>query len=141
MRLRLGLLEDQYPPKMPYFGYPERLTTASAEETMRFMEKAIDAGCEGLMIKILDSPSVKEKKEAVAQVLALDEKEAGEKKEEEAVIKSARRLLPPVATYEPDKRSDAWMKLKKDYTALGDTIDVVPIGAWHGQGRCPFCLC
>lgn len=35
-----------------------------------------------------------------------------------------------------DKRTSAWLKLKKDYvTGLGDTLDVVPIGAWHGNGR------
>jgi len=38
-------------------------------------------------------------------------------------------------TYEPDKRHDGWVKLKKDYTDLGDTLDVVPIGAWWGTGR------
>jgi len=33
-------------------------------------------------------------------------------------------------------RTSAWLKLKKDYvTGLGDTLDVVPIGAWHGNGR------
>ena len=35
-----------------------------------------------------------------------------------------------------DKRTSAWLKLKKDYvTGLGDTLDVVPIGAWYGNGR------
>ncbi len=35
-----------------------------------------------------------------------------------------------------DRRTSAWLKLKKDYvTGLGDTLDVVPIGAWHGYGR------
>ena len=40
--------------------------------------------------------------------------------------------------YEPSKRSDFWLKLKKDYCCddgLADTLDLVPIAAWHGQGR------
>ena len=35
-----------------------------------------------------------------------------------------------------DKRTSAWLKLKKDYVVgLGDSLDLVPIGAWHGNGR------
>lgn len=38
--------------------------------------------------------------------------------------------------YEPSRRSEAWTKLKRDYCeGLRDSVDVVPIGAWHGQGR------
>ena len=46
-----------------------------------------------------------------------------------------RKLFPPKIS-SSDKRTSAWLKLKKDYvTGLGDTLDVVPIGAWHGNGR------
>lgn len=41
-----------------------------------------------------------------------------------------------LATYEPDKRLDSWLKVKKDYNSSSfDTIDLIPIGGWHGQGR------
>lgn len=40
------------------------------------------------------------------------------------------------AAYEPSKRSDHWIKVKKDYVVgLHDTLDLVVIGAWHGNGR------
>ena len=38
--------------------------------------------------------------------------------------------------YESGTRSKLWLKLKKDYVqGSADTIDVVPIGAWFGNGR------
>jgi len=40
------------------------------------------------------------------------------------------------AHYEPGKRGQLWLKLKRDYViGFADTIDVVPIGAWFGNGR------
>jgi DNA ligase-1 len=40
------------------------------------------------------------------------------------------------STYEPSVRSEGWLKLKKDYeTGLVETLDLVPIGAWWGNGR------
>ncbi|KAJ4884074.1 DNA LIGASE 6 [Raphanus sativus] len=40
------------------------------------------------------------------------------------------------AGYCPTKRSDSWLKVKRDYVdGLGDTLDLVPIGAWHGNGK------
>lgn len=34
--------------------------------------------------------------------------------------------------YEPSKRTDSWLKVKRDYVeGLHDTLDLVPIGAWY----------
>ncbi|KAI1489940.1 DNA ligase 1 [Biscogniauxia mediterranea] len=48
---------------------------------------------------------------------------------------SSARRKPLLATYEPDKRLDSWLKVKKDYNAAFDTLDLVPVAGWHGQGR------
>ncbi|KAF8758766.1 DNA ligase [Rhizoctonia solani] len=87
------------------------------EAVEEFWERAVASQCEGLMIKLLDS----------GEVFETTEKDGGPSK---------RRKKPLPATYEPDKRTSAWLKLKKDYVeGIGDSLDLVPIGGWHGIGR------
>ena len=42
------------------------------------------------------------------------------------------------SAYQPGERNFNWLKLKKDYMndcTIGDSLDLVPIGAVYGKGR------
>lgn len=45
------------------------------------------------------------------------------------------KILDVDAGYSASKRCDSWLKVKRDYVGLGDSLDLVPIGAWYGNGR------
>jgi DNA ligase 1 len=76
------------------FFFVTEKTSRDVDELQGFLEDAIQANTEGLIVKTLD------------------------------------------ATYEPSKRSLNWLKLKKDYMeGCGDSLDLVPIGAWVGRGK------
>ncbi|MCJ1355007.1 MAG: hypothetical protein MMC33_004998 [Icmadophila ericetorum] len=128
-------------------------TSADSEVVLEFFKSATDIKCEGIMVKVLDnalnpelqslveehlvetvevttksaSKTSKSKKkgklESITRNTNNDEKEKG----------TRRKAL--LSTYEPDKRLDSWLKVKKDYNASADTLDLIPIAAWHGSGR------
>lgn len=136
-------------------------TSADSETVSDFFKQALDIKCEGIMVKVLDNamnpelqrdmdlndagegdlppakppPLAKTKKKATAKTrgkpigapTAADEDGVDERKG------GRRKAL--LSTYEPDKRLDSWLKVKKDYNATADTIDLIPVGGWHGQGR------
>ncbi|KAF9501903.1 ATP-dependent DNA ligase [Pleurotus eryngii] len=118
LRERRALLHLNFAPRTPQeqsvarFDHVASCESNSGKENVEeFWEKAIESRCEGLMIKVLDNEG-----------------------QPDVSVPTRKKPLP--ATYEPDKRTTAWLKLKKDYVdGLGDSLDLIPIGAWHGNGR------
>ncbi|KAI3331031.1 hypothetical protein F4824DRAFT_300767 [Ustulina deusta] len=128
-------------------------TSQDSEAVLDFFKQALDLKCEGIMVKILDnlpniptpiSTSAGEDKDSAEQhpeenttgraTAGKGKSNAKEKQQQTSAAKPARRK-PLLATYEPDKRLDSWLKVKKDYSSSFDTLDLVPVAGWHGQGR------
>ncbi|KAM0510939.1 hypothetical protein ACHAPE_010370 [Trichoderma viride] len=126
-------------------------TSGDSETVLEFFKSALGNKCEGIMVKILDNlpdlPYVEGEAEPEQPVedtekLSLPKsktKGKGKSKKstkgdaEEKSINTRRKPL--LATYEPDKRLDSWLKVKKDYNSNFDTLDMIPVAGWHGQGR------
>ena len=101
------------------FAQSLALSTYDEETLSEFLGAAVKGGAEGLMVKL------------TGQETALSGDENG---------KSNDTMSNPdvieACPYESGVRSQTWLKVKRDYVAgLADTIDVVPIGAWYGNGR------
>ena len=127
-------------------------TSADSETVLEFFKSATDKKCEGIMVKVLDNaPGANgaDLAEHKAPLLAAttddddnDERVLGvatqptDKKSSKGREKSTTRRKLLLATYEPDKRVDSWLKVKKDYDSSNfDTLDLIPVAGWHGQGR------
>ncbi|KAF2793159.1 ATP-dependent DNA ligase [Melanomma pulvis-pyrius CBS 109.77] len=128
-------------------------TSADVEAIQSFFKSAIDMKCEGIMVKVLDNgpnpdlqaevdtpsddqpaettiPKQKikaSKSKAKAKLAPIDNSK------EDSKPSSRRKAL--LSTYEPDKRLDSWLKVKKDYNTSTETLDLIPIGGFHGSGR------
>ena len=133
-------------------------TSSDSETVLEFFKSATDIKCEGIMVKVLDNvpnpalqadenhtDGVSETTPAPPPPLPAPTKPSSKKSKtkpkptasdnpEENPPPNTRRK-PLLSTYTPDKRLDSWLKVKKDYSTTSDTIDLIPIAAWHGSGR------
>ena len=156
-RERRGLLRSLFV-EVPYqFTWVKSIdaTSIDSETVLEFFKSATDIKCEGIMVKVLDNlpnpdllpfaendPSLDKPPPQPPPTLSKSKKKPPKSKstssatqtEEKDPAKSTRRK-PLLSTYEPDKRLDSWLKVKKDYNSSYDTLDLIPIAAWHGQGR------
>ncbi|KAK4160871.1 DNA ligase [Cladorrhinum sp. PSN259] len=109
-------------------------TSQDSETVLEFFKSALDAKCEGIMVKILDNDlptnnNIPPEPSTLTSGDTLEQQPA-------AVAPKKSRRKPLLPTYEPDKRLDSWLKVKKDYSlSTSETLDLIPIAAWHGQGR------
>lgn len=118
-------------------------TSQDSDTVLDFFKQATDTKCEGIMVKILDNLTDvpyqgDDTSEPVGSTEEVEEGKAkGTKAKQDAGgnTKKKSRRKPLLATYEPDKRLDSWLKVKKDYHSSFDTLDMVPVAGWHGQGR------
>jgi DNA ligase 1 len=86
--LEKNVIEDPFAKVMPM------TLVRSDSEVEDSLENAINSGCEGIMLKQLDSP------------------------------------------YRAGARASNWLKLKREYrNELGDSLDLVVVGAFYGRGR------
>ena len=98
------------------FEFASSIAMSTFEEPAltQFLQTAVAGGAEGLMVKLTGVGKVPEQDNGIPAV--------GEGK--------------VCSPYESGVRSRSWLKVKRDYVAgFADTIDVVPIGAWYGNGR------
>ncbi|EOA89828.1 hypothetical protein ACJQWK_02980 [Exserohilum turcicum] len=155
-RERRSLLRSLFVEISHHFTWVKSLdaTSADVEAVQAFFQGALDTKCEGIMVKVLDNlpnpdlvaemgdeaglvektPSLpatpKKKKPAKSKAKP---KSADPDKDDQKPSSGRRKAL--LSTYEPDKRLDSWLKVKKDYSTTSETLDLIPIAAFHGSGR------
>ncbi|KAJ5104102.1 hypothetical protein N7532_004631 [Penicillium argentinense] len=119
-------------------------TSADSEIVLEFFKGATDAKCEGIMVKALDNTIKENGKAESAQIIndatTISENigqsnELSETAPAQSIKEKGTRRKALLSTYEPDKRLESWLKVKKDYSTSSETLDLIPVAGWHGQGR------
>lgn len=158
-RERRSLLRSLFVEIQNHFTWVKSLdaTSADVEPVSDFFKQATDIKCEGIMVKVLDDlPNPDLQAEMDIDGPATEDAASGKPEPQPAKgkkgkkgkakpgdkddttaqeVKKQGRRKALLSTYEPDKRLDSWLKVKKDYNTQTDTIDLIPVGGWHGQGR------
>ncbi|KAJ6093274.1 hypothetical protein N7486_008563 [Penicillium sp. IBT 16267x] len=112
-------------------------TSADSETVLEFFKSATDAKCEGIMVKVLDNainPTNQPNEINAEETSSIEQtpKTSTKPREKEKPNPRRKALL---SSYKPDKRLESWLKVKKDYSTSSETLDLIPIAGWHGQGR------
>ena len=151
-RERRSLLKSLFVEIPHHFTWVESLeaTSADTDAVQAFFQRALDIKCEGIMVKVLDNapnpdlldeitdgipslPPTPRKKKPTKTKSKTALTTAADAEDEERKKPGRRKAL--LSTYEPDKRLDSWLKVKKDYSTTSETLDLIPIAAFHGTGR------
>lgn len=116
---RQQLLREQFQETVDFsFAQSLNLVTYDEGVVSDFLETAVKGGAEGLMVKFTG------------------QEQSNKDDREKAHDASTSAEFATICPYESGVRSQTWLKVKRDYVAgFADTIDVVPIGAWYGNGR------
>jgi DNA ligase-1 len=147
-RERRNLLRSLFIEIPHHFTWVKNLdaTSADSDAVLEFFKSATDIKCEGIMVKILDNQADSEPQDD-DMTLPLKPPSTPQKPKRGGKSKAAKpndsvaekekggRRKALLSTYEPDKRLDSWLKVKKDYNTSADTLDLIPIAGWHGSGR------
>ncbi|CAI6338858.1 unnamed protein product [Periconia digitata] len=153
-RERRNLLRSLFIEIPHHFTWVKSLdaTSADVEVVQSFFKSATDTKCEGIMVKVLDNalnpdlevdlddspeapslPATPKKKTNPSKAKAVPTSTDTADDPTPRPHSGRRKAL--LSTYEPDKRLDSWLKVKKDYAASSDTLDLIPIAGFHGSGR------
>ncbi|KAJ6167837.1 hypothetical protein N7497_000680 [Penicillium chrysogenum] len=144
-RERRELLRSLFVEIPRHFGWVKSMdaTSADSESVLEFFKSAIDVKCEGIMVKLLDNkPSANTQQvnnKLSDEIAAITTEQPNQAIYDPITNPNPKakptRRKPLLSTYEPDKRLESWLKVKKDYSTSSETLDLIPIAGWHGQGR------
>ncbi|OJJ61159.1 hypothetical protein ASPSYDRAFT_29660 [Aspergillus sydowii CBS 593.65] len=140
LRERRGLLRSLFVEIPNRFTWVKSLdaTSADSEAVLEFFKGATENKCEGIMVKVLDNaPTTNGPVLLPNNPNASDASDMPNTPAEPSGVKASKggRRKALLSSYEPDKRLESWLKVKKDYSASSETLDLIPVAAWHGNGR------